>query len=128
MKTALIFLLFFQLQASAQCDTSTAVDFPDVDAQFPGGTAEMKKFIQQNIEYPEIKRYDCFANNRRVYLEFIVCDDGAINNINIMHPSNSEFDQIAIDLIEKMPNWIPAEINNQPVSSKCRLPIIICLQ
>ena len=128
MKTALIFLLFFQFQASAQCDTSTAVDFPDVDAQFPGGTAKMKKFIQQNIEYPEIKRYDCFLNTRITYLEFMVCEDGTIQNIQLMRSSSSEFDQVAIDLVKKMPNWIPAEFNNMPVATKVRLPIRICLQ
>ncbi|PHR34357.1 MAG: hypothetical protein COA38_03585 [Fluviicola sp.] len=128
MKIVLILFLLFQLQAFAQCDTSTAVDYPDVDAQFPGGPSEMLKFIQQNLEYPEFEINSCHQFTGRIYIEFIVCDDGAIQNIHIMRPVDSEFDQFALELVKKMPNWIPAEINNQPVSSRCRLPIIICHQ
>ena len=28
-------------------------DFPDVDAQFPGGAEMMKKYIQENVMYPQ---------------------------------------------------------------------------
>jgi hypothetical protein len=128
MKTVLFIFLLCQFQAFSQCDTSSTVDFPDIDAQFPGGIVEMKKFIQENIEYPPITRYDCFPDQGRLYFEFIVCDNGKIQNIQLLRPSNSEFVQMAIDLLEKMPNWIPAEMNHQAVSSKCRLPITICLQ
>lgn len=129
MKAVITFLLLFQFQAFAQCDTSTEVVFPaEIDAQFPGGISAMKRFIQDNLEYPKITGHSCHQFSGRVYLQFIVCDDGSIQNIELMRPSNSEFDQIAIDLIKKMPNWIPAEENGQAVTSKVRLPITICPQ
>ncbi|MCJ8291617.1 MAG: energy transducer TonB [Crocinitomicaceae bacterium] len=128
MKTALIFLLSFQFQAFAQCDTSTAVDYPDVDAQFPGGNTEMKKFIQQNIEYAHIPRCSLGEFVGHIYIEFMVCEDGTIQNIQLIRSSSSEFDQVAIDLVKKMPNWIPAEFNNIPIATKVRFPIRICPQ
>ena len=128
MKIAFIFLFLVQFHAFSQCDTSTAVDFPDVEAEFPGGVAQMKKFLQENIELPEVQLCS-MGFTGRVYLTFIVCDDGSIRNIQIKRSNaNFELERIAISVIEKMPNWIPAEVNGQPVTSRCRLPISINLQ
>lgn len=128
MKTVLFIFLLCQFQALSQCDTSTAVDFPEVDAQFPGGIVEMKKFILENIEFPEIQLCSMGLTGR-VYLTFLVCDNGSIHDIQIMRSRNNlELEQIAINVVKKMPNWIPAEVNDLPVAAIVRFPITICLQ
>ena len=90
----------------------------------------MKRFIADNIVYPEIERCSLGQFTGRIYLKFIVCENGSIYNIECERTSGDiELDQNAIDLIEKMPNWIPAkDQNDKPVNSFVRLPIVICLQ
>lgn len=128
MKQLLFLLIFASSSTFAQCDTTDVVKYPDVEAQFPGGAVEMKKFIVKNIEYPPVKQYDCFSETGRLFFEFIVCNNGTIQNVRLIRPKSSEFAQMAIDLFAKMPNWIPAEKNGKAVASRCILPININLQ
>ncbi len=128
MKISFAIIFFLQFSAFSQCDTSEAVDFPDVEAKFPGGVVEMKRFITENIFCPDFKPNECFYTTGTVHIEFIVCFDGQIQKIQLLRSTNSKYEPIVINLIEKMPNWIPAKVDDQPVTSRCRLPIVINLQ
>lgn len=124
----LLFLLFFvQFTSFAQCDPTNIVQYPDEDAQFPEGTTAMMKFVRDNMEYPPIRGYQCHEFTGRIYLKFIVCADGTVQDITCLRCSDTEYDQIAIELIRKMPNWIPATVNGKAVSSFVLLPISIHL-
>lgn len=126
MKITLLLLLFFQSSAFAQCDTTNAIQFPDTKAEFPGGAHEMMKFVQSNLSYPEKYTY---GSSWKYYFKFIVCDDGKIEFIDMIGKTHSqELDEIGIKLIEKMPNWIPAKLHGNPVTSVVWLPISICPQ
>ena len=102
------------------------VDFPDVAAQFPGGTKALHVFIQKNVQYP----VDAVENNiqGRVYVTFVVEPDGSLSGIEVMrggvYPSiNNEAER----LIRVMPNWTPGETDGNKVRSRCRLPITFTL-
>ncbi len=125
MKQLLYILFFVQFTSFAQCDSTNIVQYPDEDAQFPGGAAVMMKFVQENIEYPEIQRCSYEHPTVRIYLKFIVCTDGTIQDIACLRCSDTEYDQIAIELIRKMPDWIPATVGGKAVSSFVLLPISI---
>ena len=117
-------MLLLQFSAFSQCDSTDIVDFPDVDATFPGGNVEMMRFIKENVEYPELD--ESLVESGRIYIEFIVCQDGSITNIAFRREVNENLKKMSIDLISKMPNWIPAEHGGKIVASKCRIPITIC--
>ena len=96
---------------------------PDERAQFVGGHAEMKKFIEMNINYPP---YDGgLYCEQKVYLQFIILKDGSIPEVKIIRGANDcdECDKEAIRLVKSMPPWIPAKVNGQPVNSFFNLPI-----
>lgn len=97
------------------------VDFPDVEAQFPGGAKALQVFIRENVQYP----IDAIEKDiqGRVYLSFVVESDGSISGVKVMRGVSPSLDNEAKRLIKKMPNWIPAEINGNKVRSRCRLPI-----
>ena len=129
MKQLLYILFFVQFTTFAQCDSTDIVQYPDEDAQFPEGTAAMVKFIRDNMEYPPIRGYQCHEFTGRIYLKFIVCADGSIQDVVGERLSgDDELDLNAIKLVQKMPNWIPAKENGKPVSSFVRFPIRIDLQ
>jgi protein TonB len=102
------------------------VDFPDVEAEFPGGINAMKKFIGDNVQYPIGAIEQGIEGN--VYVTFVVEKDGAITGINIMRGTESpELNKEAIRLIESMPKWKPGEVKNTPVRCRLRLPISFTL-
>jgi protein TonB len=103
------------------------VEFPAVDATFPGGTLAMKKWIQENVNYPEISRE--LGDQGRVYVTFVIEQDGSITGIGIMRGGvTDELNREAKRLIRNMPKWIPGNDKGLAVRSRCRLPITFTLQ
>lgn len=99
------------------------IDWVDEESSFPGGTVEMIKFIQKNLEYPDTQ-LDIVG---KVYLDFIIEKDGTISNIIVRKGLAPEFDRKAIEVVHKMPNWIPAKFKGQVVRSRLRLPVAFTL-
>ena len=101
------------------------VDFPDVVAQFPGGSEALKIYIQENFIYPDVSRAK--GDQGRVYINFIVELDGSISGIEIPRSLTPELDAEAMRLVSEMPKWVPAQVDGIPVRSRCRLPITFSL-
>lgn len=107
--------------------TIDVYDYPDVEAQFPGGAELMKKYLQENIVYPK----EALENweSGRVYVTFIVEVDGSITNVGVMRGGVTKtLNDAAMELVRGMPNWIPAEVKGEPVRAHCRLPVTFTMQ
>lgn len=95
-------------------------------AEFPGGQAGLMKFIASNLRYPESAQQN--NTQGRVVVKFIVEKDGSISNPEISRSVDNELDREALRIVNKMPNWIPAQSNGVPVRSYFNLPINFKLQ
>jgi len=102
------------------------VDFPDIEADFPGGEEMMRKWMQENIIYPDISIEN--GEEGKVYLNFVVEKDGLITNVVIMKSATKDLDNEAKRLIRNMPKWDPGETNGKKVRSSFTLPINFELQ
>lgn len=131
MKKIVIFLLFIattsgvfaaQERTNFPQDSSTVYDFPEQMAQFPGGADAMDMFIRKNLNYPDnLKRGGVQG---KVYIQFIVEKDGSLSNITVRRGCNNEtLDKEAINVIKKMPNWIPGTMRGKKVRVKQTIPI-----
>lgn len=102
------------------------VDYPDKEAGFPGGAAAMKKFLADNIKFPEIAME--LGDQGRVFIEFVVNKDGTIEQVKVLRGVSKEIDREARRVVRSMPKWAPAESNGEPVRARCRIPINFILQ
>ena len=102
------------------------VDFPDVEAGFPGGPAAMMKWINDNIKYPQTSIE--MNEQGRVFLSFVVETNGSISNVKIERGISIDLDREAKRVIKKMPKWVPGESAGRAVRARCRLPINFQLQ
>lgn len=89
--------------------------------EFPGGTAELMKFLQQNIKYPEQARKDSIQG--RVIVQFTIKKTGEVSNATVIRSVSPELDAEAIRVINAMPLWTPGEQKGEPVNVKFTLPI-----
>ncbi|MFT6500973.1 MAG: protein TonB [Crocinitomicaceae bacterium] len=102
------------------------IDFPEVEASFPGGVGELMKFIMENFSYsehlidPELES--------RIFLFFVIDSEGNVLNGEVEQVQSPEIAKMGLELIAKMPNWIPAKYLGENVASYVRLPIVICLE
>jgi len=113
---------YWNSDGSVQSDTSNV----NRDPHFPGGEAEMYKFLGQNLTYPtEARDNNIFG---RVYVSFVVRKDGSIEDIRILRGVHPLIDEVSLNVIEKMPDWIPGIDHNRIISVKFNLPILFSLQ
>ncbi|MEJ6588684.1 MAG: energy transducer TonB [Crocinitomicaceae bacterium] len=97
------------------------VEFPDVEAGFPGGAAAMIKWINDNVDYPQTSIE--MNEQGRVFLSFVVEKDGSITNVKIERGISPDLDKEAKRVVRKMPKWTAGEAAGRAVRARCRLPI-----
>ncbi len=90
--------------------------------EFPGGSSEMMKFIQNNIVYPKNSQMKKLGG--KVFLKFIVDSIGNINNVNVIKGTGiDELDNEAKRVIQMMPKWKPGSQNGRDVNVFFNIPI-----
>jgi len=92
---------------------------PEEMPQFPGGMTALYAFIQENLKWSSTRT--CVEG--KVFVMFVVDVDGSIENLEIAKGIGDEFDNAALKVFERMPNWIPGKINGQPTKTKMIFPI-----
>lgn len=97
------------------------IEFPDVEATFPGGELAMRDWMSNNLQYPEISIEN--GDKGRVFLKFVVEKDGTISNIEVVKGSTKELDDEAKRMIRTMPKWNAGESEGRKVRSTFTLPI-----
>lgn len=88
---------------------------------FPGGDAEMMKYLSSNIRYPLDARRKGIRG--RVIATFVVESDGSISNISIIKSVEPSLDAEAIRVLNSMPRWIPGRHNGKAVRVKYNVPV-----
>jgi protein TonB len=102
------------------------IEFPDVEASYPGGAAALKQYIRDNVVYPEMAME--MNEQGKVYLSFVVEKDGKITNIKVERGVSSDLDREAKRVVRSMPKWVPGETKGKSVRTKCSLPIVFVIQ
>jgi len=84
----------------------------EVFPQFPGGADALRKYIKDNLIFPE----ESAKNNvqGKVEVNFVVTKTGAIEKVIVMTSLDKYCDAEAIRLIKNMPKWIPGKVNEVP--------------
>lgn len=121
----LAFTAFAQAQTD-DSDTSTIFVIAETSAEYPGGLDSLQAFIQQNIIYPEEAVEKRVEGN--VYVKFVVEKDGSLSHMKVIRDIGSGCGEAAIEVLNKMPNWIPATVREKPVRFQFILPIKFALK
>ena len=129
MKKALIIgaaLLLLATTASAQnVDTANHSDELFVeyeeDPEFPGGLEALHKFIEENMQYPQIAAENCIGG--RVYVQFEVDTDGTVQNPKILRDIGGGCGEEALRIVRLMPKWKPGRFYGKVVKTTFNLPI-----
>lgn len=96
-------------------------DFVDETAKFPGGDQAMYDFISKNLVYPKKAKENNIEG--KVYIQITIEANGEISETKILKGTDDVLNTAALEIINKMPKWIPGKIKTQPVASRFVLPI-----
>ena len=94
--------------------------------EYPGGSAEMYKFVGMNVRYPEKAMQNDVQG--RVVVGFIIDKDGKPVDISIIKSVDPELDAEAMRVAGMMPAWKPATKDGKPVRCKMAMPVAFKLQ
>jgi protein TonB len=98
-------------------------DIVDEPAEPDGGMAALKRFLAENIKYPQTAVE--MGLEGKCYLQFVVSENGYISNVKVKKGVTDcpECDQEAIRVVKSMPRWKPGKINGKAVNSTFSLPV-----
>jgi TonB family protein len=93
---------------------------------FPSGDAELYRFLQKNIQYPQMERDNNIQG--KVLLRFMVDTTGAIQDIKVVRAVSPGLDKEAIRVVKLMPKWRPATYKNKSVAVYYMVPVAFRIQ
>lgn len=126
MKAILFFLLIFpfcpvQSQTNNEQENQLIEFICPGEPIFPGGKDSLYAWIVRNLEYPT-----CIIpefTGGKVYVQFAIDVDGSVVDVKLRRGIDPYFDDLALQLFKRMPNWIPAEWEGACVKTVMQLPI-----
>lgn len=116
------------LQDTPNTTPEEVVDVAEEDAEFPGGYDKLAEFIQNNLVFPD-EALEIGVKGKAM-VRFVVEKDGRISNATVERPivecpaCNKE----ALNVINKMPKWVPAKNAGRPVRLWVRIPVVFDTQ
>jgi TonB family protein len=89
--------------------------------EFEGGDLALKKFIVENVKYPEQAKADGIQG--RVFIQFVVNQIGEIEQVKVVRGVDPALDAEAIRVISSLPKWKPGKQSGKPVRVSFTVPI-----
>jgi TonB family protein len=103
-----------------------AFDVVEQMPEYPGGLAELMKYISMNVHYPEAAMKT--GTQGRVVVQFIIEEDGTVSDARVVQRVSDELDAEALRVVCAMPKWTPGRQKGQPVRVKYTMPVTFRLQ
>ncbi len=98
-------------------DVSAAFTVVEDMPSFPGGQAELTKFLSNNLK----KQTEGIEGT--VYASFIVNEDGSITEAKILRGLGKSYDDDVLRVINLMPKWIPGKQSGKAVATLFNIPV-----
>lgn len=93
---------------------------------FPGGEAELFKYLAKNIKYPQMASDAGISGV--VYVTFVVGKDGKITDVKVLRGIGGGCDEEAVRVVKSMPAWKPGKQRGKAVTVQYNLPIRFTLR
>lgn len=109
---------YFEENGSVRIDTTST----DRNASFKGGVAGWLAYLEKKLFWPNGLE---FSNGDRavVVVQMEVDENGKVVDAEVVTPFHPTFDKIALDVVRKSPDWLPAIQNHRRVVSFFRQPV-----
>jgi protein TonB len=93
---------------------------------FPGGDAELLKYIGAHTNYPEVAKENNIQG--RVIVRFCVTAKGGVSQVSILKGVDPELDAEAIRVVNTLPAFKPGKQGGKPVPVWYMVPITFTLK
>jgi protein TonB len=96
----------------------------DVNAEFIG--QDFVAYLASEIVYPP-RAYKYYVQGK-VYVQFMINEDGSISNALVVRGLDKDLDKEALRVIRNIPNWKPARKDGVSVPMACTCPVAFTIK
>jgi protein TonB len=97
----------------------------EIDPSFTGGEKEMKKYLRDNLKYPETARDKGIEGT--VFVDFVVDEAGKVREVVVSDVLGADVDQALKDesvrVVTAMPTWVAGQQHGKSVDASFSIPI-----
>lgn len=117
-----------QVKEEVQEEEKEAEPFVVVEEMpmFPGGEAELMKYIGEHTQYPEIAKENNIQG--KVIVRFCVTPKGGVSQVSVLKGVDPELDKEAIRVVTTLPPFKPGKQGGKPVPVWYMVPIAFTLK
>jgi protein TonB len=117
-----------QVKEEVQESDAEATPFVVVEEMpmFPGGDAELLKYIGEHTQYPEIAKENNIQG--KVIVRFCVTSKGGVSQVSVLKGVDPELDKEAIRVVNTLPPFKPGKQGGKPVPVWYMVPIAFTLK
>lgn len=104
----------------------TIYDINEIDKMpgFPGGEAELQKFILEDINIPSLNKDDLICSISAI--SFVIQKSGDLTDFRVL--KDCGWANSLILALQSGPCWMPGKINDVPVAVRFVLPLRLCFR
>lgn len=114
----------FNAQVFASMPNEESEEIPylvDEMPEFPGGERALLSYLTRNVHYPLVAQENGIQG--RVYVGFIIDENGKVCGANIIRGVDEALDNEAIRVVLGMPQWKPGKQNGKALKVRYNVPI-----
>jgi len=109
--------------AYSHCETDSAYIIVEQMPQFPGGAAQLFKFLGRSAKYPSNAIVE--DPQSTIIISFTVQKDGTTCGVEVKNTKLEPWRTELIQMIKNMPMWEPGKQRGKPVAVRLHLPMKI---
>lgn len=114
-------------QEAQQQNADTKVyAFADEMPQYPGGNEALKKYIRENINYPQTAKDQTVSGT--VYISYVVSATGKVTNVKVWKSVSKELDNEAVRVVSSLKEFTPGKQGGEKVSVQMTVPVKFSLE
>jgi protein TonB len=95
----------------------------EIEAEFPGGPAAWKKFLEKNLRGDVASENGAPVGRYTIWVQFVVDREGNVNDVKALSNFGYGMEDEAIRVIKRGPKWKPAIQNGRNVKAYRKQPI-----
>lgn len=113
-------------EAGALNSDTKVYAFVDEMPQYPGGNEALKKYIRDNVNYPQSAKEQAISGT--VYISYVVTETGKVAQVKVWKSVSKDLDTEAVRVVSSLKGFTAGKQGGKPVSVQMTIPVKFSLE
>jgi TonB family protein len=113
-------------EAGSQNTDTKVYAFVEEMPQYPGGNEALKKYIRDNVNYPQSAKEQAISGT--VYISYVVTETGKVTKVKVWKSVNKDLDNEAVRVVSSLKDFTPGKQAGKQVAVQMTVPVKFSLE